>query len=78
MSADKSVTRMKNSDFDNDTSENIFSHPYISYIANERLQGEELLFGNTSFPCQNTFEKCTTETEFRNGKSYIRKLYTRL
>ena len=32
---------MKNFDFDNDTSENIFSHPYIIYIANKRLQGEE-------------------------------------
>ena len=28
-------------DFDKDTSENIFSHPYISYISNERLQEEE-------------------------------------
>ena len=34
-------TRVKNFSFDNDTSENIFSHTYISYIANERLQGEE-------------------------------------
>ena len=25
---------------DNDTSENIFSHPSISYIVNEQLQGE--------------------------------------
>ena len=32
---------MRNSDFDNDKSENIFSHPYISYMANEILQGEE-------------------------------------
>ena len=32
---------MKSFDFDNDTSENIFSHPYISYMANERLQREE-------------------------------------
>ena len=24
-----------------DESENMYSHPYISYIANERLQGEE-------------------------------------
>ena len=32
---------MKNVDFDNDTNENIFPHPYISYMANERLQGEE-------------------------------------
>ena len=38
---DTSVTRVSNFDFDNDTSEIIFSHPYISYIANERLQGEE-------------------------------------
>ena len=28
-------------DFDNDTSENIFSHHYISCIAYEKLQGEE-------------------------------------
>ena len=32
---------MKNFDFDNETSENIFSHPYISYMGKERLQGEE-------------------------------------
>ena len=35
------ATRGKNFDFDNDTNENIFSHPYISYISNETLQGEE-------------------------------------
>ena len=38
---DTSVTRRRNFDFDNATSENIFSHPYISYLLNERLQGEE-------------------------------------
>ena len=38
---DTSVTGVKNADFGNDTSEKIFSHPYISYMANERLQGEE-------------------------------------
>ena len=32
---------MKNFDFDNDTNENIFSHPYISYMENETLRGEE-------------------------------------
>ena len=32
---------MGNFDFDNDVSENLFSHPYISYMDNERLQGEE-------------------------------------
>ena len=36
---DTSATRVKN--FDNGTSENIFSHPYIYYVKSERLQGEE-------------------------------------
>ena len=36
-----SATRVKNFYFDNDTSENIFSHPYTSYMANERLKREE-------------------------------------
>ena len=35
------ATRVKNFDFDNDTSKNIFSHPYIYYMASERLQGEK-------------------------------------
>ena len=38
---DTSVTQVKNFDFDNDTSKNIFSHPYIYYVANERLQRQE-------------------------------------
>ena len=38
---DTSATRVKNFDFNNDTRENIFSHPYISFIANEISQGEE-------------------------------------
>ena len=32
---------VKNFDFDNETSKNIFSHPYIYYMVSERLQGEE-------------------------------------
>ena len=39
--SDTNAIRMKNFDFDNDTSEKIFSHPYIYYIAGERLQTEE-------------------------------------
>ena len=38
---DTSATRVKNFDFNNDTGKNIFSHPYIYYMASERLQGEE-------------------------------------
>ena len=41
--SDKSATRVKNFDFDNGTSENIVSHPNISYMANEKLQREEKL-----------------------------------
>ena len=37
------MTPVKNFDFDNDTSKNIFSHPYICYMASERLQGDEQL-----------------------------------
>ena len=35
---DRSASRVKNLHFDDNASENIFSHPYIYYIASERLQ----------------------------------------
>ena len=38
---DTSATRVKDFDFDNDKSENTFSYPYIVYMTNERLEGEE-------------------------------------
>ena len=38
---DTSVTRLKNVDFDNDPSENIFLYSFIYYIVSERLQREE-------------------------------------
>ena len=46
---DTSATQVKNFDFDNDTSENIFSHPYISYKANEILQGYEQFYSKNCF-----------------------------
>ena len=36
---DTSATRVKNFDFDNDMSKNIFSQSYIYYMESERLQG---------------------------------------
>ena len=36
---DREAARVENFDFVNNVSENIFSHSYISYIPNERLQG---------------------------------------
>ena len=38
---DTSATRVKRFDFDSGTSKNIFLHPYIYYMASERLPGEE-------------------------------------
>ena len=47
-------------DFDNnDTSESIFSHPRISHIANQRLQGEEQFHSEnylSEMPCSH--DKC--------------------
>ena len=40
-SNDTSAKRMRYFDFDKETSENIFSHPYITFMANETSQGEE-------------------------------------
>ena len=36
-----SSTQVKNFDFNKDKCENIYSHPYMSYIANGKLQGVE-------------------------------------
>ena len=68
-----SATRVKNFDSHNDTSENIFSHSYFSYMANERIQEEELPFGNVLLPWQNAFEKFTTKTEVCNHKKLYQK-----
>ena len=38
---DTSATRVKNFDFDSDTSKNLFLHPYIYYMASQRQQREE-------------------------------------
>ena len=41
---DTSTALVKNFDLDNDTSERIFSHPYVSYMAYERSQEETTSF----------------------------------
>ena len=113
---DTSATRLENLDFDNNTGKNIFSQPYIYYIASERLQGEEQFHTNNYFLEMSRFhakmrlksapqklnflmakaisKSCTLDctlcknvqghlqlqssVQFFNGKSYIKKLYTRL
>ena len=46
---DTNKTRVKKFGFDSDTSKNIFLHPYISYVASERQQGEEQLHSKNYF-----------------------------
>ena len=67
---DTSATPIKNFDFDERTSENIFSYPHISYMANERLQGEDQFhFKNYLFkmPCYHaklTFKSALQKLNF--------------
>ena len=79
---DTSVTQAKNFDFDNDASESMLSHYYISYITNEKLQGEEqfhsknyLLNYHASFPCQMRFKSASQKLKFLIAKA-ISKSYT--
>ena len=68
--------------FCKDTGENIFSHPYIYYMASEGLKGEE------PFDSKNYFLKISlfhAKMRLKSApqkpnflKSYINKLYTRL
>ena len=77
---------MKNFDFDNGTGKNIFSHPYIYYMASERQQGEEqfhtknYLLEMSCFHAKMRLKGAPQKLNFAklNGKSYIEKLYTRL
>ena len=78
---DTSATRVENFDFYNDTGKNIFSHPYICCMASERLQGEEQIHSKNyllEMSPFHAFKKSTTKTKLFNGKSYNKKLYTRL
>ena len=77
------ATRVKKLDFDNDAGTNIFSHPYIYYMASEKLQGKEQ-FRIKNYVLEmsrfhaNAFKKYATKTKLFNGKNYVKKLYTRL
>ena len=72
---------MKKFDFDNDTSENIFSHHYIGYMANERLQGDEQFDSKNyllEMPCSHakmSFKIAPQKLNFAMAKA-ISKSYT--
>ena len=65
---DTSAIRVKNFVFDNETNEeNIFSHPYISYVANERLQGEEQFHSKNYLLEMHGFHaKCVRKVHHKN------------
>ena len=77
---DASVPWVKNFDFDNDTSENIFSHSRIRYTANERLQEEvqfhsknyllEMLRSHTKMPLKSASQKLNFVMTKAISKSY--------
>ena len=77
---DTSETRVKHFDFDNDASKNIFSHPYIYYMASERLQGEEqfhtknYLLEMSRFHAKMRLKSAPQKLNFLMAKNYIKKL----
>ena len=79
-----SATGVKNFDFGNDTSENIFSQPYNYYMASARLQGQEQFHSKNyllEMLCSYAkmrLKKAPQKLNFVNGKSYIKKLESRL
>ena len=81
---DKIATQAKNFDFDNKTSENIFLHRYISYMENERLQGENQFHSKTyllEMPHSNAkmrLKSAPQKLNFVMAKAIPKKLYTGL
>ena len=77
---DTSATQVINSDFDIETSQ-IFPHPYISYMANARLQGEEQFHSKKyllEMPCSHprrNMKSVPQKLNFIMGKA-ISKRYT--
>ena len=71
---DTSVTRVKNFDFDDETSEKIFSHPYITDMANERLQGKEQLHSKNFLLEMHRSHAEMHRSHFSNAKSAPQKL----
>ena len=78
---DTSAIQVKIFDFDNDMSETYFSHPYMSYMANERLQGEEQLHLQNYFlemPCSHAkmrLKPAPQKLNFAMAKALSRATY---
>ena len=75
----------ENVDFDNGTSKNIFSNPYIYFTIWKNKDCKErnnfilrTTFWKSLVSMPKSFKKCTTKTKLFNGKSCIKTLYIRL
>ena len=55
----------------------MFSYPYISYIANKKLEGEEE-FHSKYYLWEMAFSHAAVCQKLCNGKSFIKGLFTRL
>ena len=76
---DTSATRVKNFDFDNDMSKNIFLHPYIYYMATERLQGEKQLHSKSYLLEMPRFHaKMRSKSAPQKLNFLMKKLYARV
>ena len=77
---DTRAIRVKNVVFDNEASENISSHLYISSMANERLQGEEqfssknYLLKMHGFRAKKRSKSAPEKLSFSNSENCIKKL----
>ena len=75
---DAIATRVKNFDFDNETSENMFPHPYISYMANERLQGSNFILRTSFWKCLVPTPKWVWKVHCKNWILLWQKLYQKV
>ena len=64
------ATRVKKVDFDNDTSKNIFLHPYTYYMADERLQREEQFHSGATRVKKFDFHNDTSKNIFLHPYTY--------
>ena len=62
-------------------SETIFSYPYVSYMANEKLQGQEQFHSKNYLPRshdKNRLKSVPQKLNFAMAKPTPKKIYTRL
>ena len=72
------ATQVRNFYFDNETSEKIFSNPSNSYMANEKLQGEEQFHFKNYLLEMPRLKSATQKVNFVMAKALPKRLHTKL